>query len=86
MRYNLAEDIIKYSEMGNVWEEDREKYSEAMNIESLKSYFRQGNTSFSLFYRRKLDDEFKTVKLEMVLADDYANDNQSLFLYIRYVE
>ena len=84
--YSLSEDIIKFAELGNVAQEDVEKYLKALSIAALKEYFKEGNECFSLFYRRKYNGGFKTVRLELVPADDYTEDNQSLFLYIRYIE
>ena len=86
LRYSLSEDIIKFAELGNVAQEDVEKYLKALSIAALKEYFKEGNECFSLFYRRKYNGGFKTVRLELVPADDYTEDNQSLFLYIRYIE
>lgn len=83
LHYTLSEDIAKYAEMGNVFPDDMGKYYKALNVDGLKDYFGQGNGNYSMSYKRKIDGQFKVVDLELVKADDYTDDNQTLFLYIR---
>lgn len=37
-------------------------------------------------YRRKYEDGFKRVMMEIIPASDYATDNQSLFLYVKNID
>ncbi len=54
--------------------------------EYLKKYFKNGKASISIQYRRKYGDTFKQVAMEMIPADDYKPDNQTLFLYVKNID
>ena len=68
------------------YEEDLEGYLRYTNIDYMRDYFAGNKTSLHIFYRRKFGDEFKQVMMEIIPADDYSNDNQSLFLYVNNIE
>ena len=75
-----------FGESGQVHPEDLEKYLKYTNIEYMREYFAGNKTSLCIFYRRKYEDTFKQVMMEIIPADDYSDDNQSLFLYVNNVE
>ena len=54
--------------------------------EYLRKYFNEGKTSISIQYRRKYSDGFKQVVMDMIPADDYSDDNQTLFLYVKNID
>lgn len=86
LHYTLSEDIFKFAELGNVSPEDRDRYNEVLNVEYLKNYFKNGHRFFCTSYRRKINGEFRQVVLELARADNYTDDNQTLFLYLRSIE
>lgn len=47
------------------------------NIDYLRNYFSRGKTSISIFYRRKYGDKFKQAAMDMILAGDYEENNQT---------
>lgn len=71
---------------GLVYEDDIAEYLKKTDMEYLKKYFRSGKTSLSIFYRRKFEDGFKQAAMEMIPADDYSEDNQTLFLYVKSID
>lgn len=68
---------------GQVHPDDLASYSARTDLEYLKNYFHSSKTSINIHYRRKFGDEFHRTAMEMVPADDYRQDNQSLFLYVK---
>ena len=56
------------------------------HVEYLKNYFKNGHRFFCTSYRRKTNGEFRQVVLELARADNYTDDNQTLFLYLRSIE
>lgn len=78
--------LLRFGETGQVHEDDLEEYSKKTNVEFLKQYFKEDKTSISIFYRRKYDSTYKQVVMEMIPANDYTNDNQSLFLYVKTID
>ena len=78
--------LTGFGKSGQVFEEDLDNYLEKTNIEYLKEYFKSDKTSISIYYRRKYEDGFKLTAMEMITADDYTEDNQTLFLYVKEVD
>lgn len=75
-----------FGKSGQVHTDDLEEYLKKTDMEYLKEYFSSGKTSISIFYRRKYADGFKQVAMEMIPADDYEHENQSLFLYVKNID
>ena len=75
-----------FGKSGQVHQDDLEDYIRKTDIEYLKEYFSSGKTSISIFYRRKYSDGFKQVAMEMIPANDYEVNNQTLFLYVKNID
>lgn len=75
-----------FAKSGNVHKDDIDTYLEKTDLEYLKQYFKEGKTSITIFYRRKYDNVFKQVAMEMIPADDYKENNQTLFLYVKDID
>ncbi len=75
-----------FGKSGQVHQDDLDEYLRKTDIVFMKEYFTGGKTSLSVFYRRKYADEFKQVAMEMIPADDYSVDNQTLFLYVKNID
>ncbi len=78
--------LIGFGKSGQVHEDDLERYLEKTDLKYLSEYFKSGKTSISIQYRRKYADGFKQVAMDMIPANDYAEDNQTLFLYVKNVD
>ncbi len=70
---------------GQVHPEDLEEYLKRTDTEFMKEYFKS-NTTLLIFYRRRYGETYKRVMMEIIPANDYAEDNQSLFLYVKDLE
>ena len=75
-----------FGKSGQVHSDDLENYLKKTDLEYLKNYFREGKTSISIFYRRKYAEGFKQVAMDMIPADDYTPDNQTLYLYVKDID
>ncbi|MDO5155753.1 MAG: GGDEF domain-containing protein [Eubacteriales bacterium] len=82
----ISEWLYEFGKTGQVHEDDLEDYLEKTNIEYLKKYFKDDKTSISIHYRRKYEDGFKQVVMELIPANDYSTENQSLFLYVKNID
>lgn len=69
--------------LGQVHQDDREKYLLFSDLENLKNVFREGKEYTSCYYRRAVGDEFRWVSLELARAEEYQPDNQVLYLYVK---
>ncbi|MCR5626574.1 MAG: hypothetical protein K6F99_04595 [Lachnospiraceae bacterium] len=52
----------------------------------MRDYFAGNKTSLSIFYRRKYEDGFKQVMMEIIPANDYTEKDQSLYLYVKNID
>lgn len=78
--------LYGFGKSGQVHKDDLNDYFQKTDLAYLRAYFQSGKTSISIFYRRKYADDFKLVAMEMIPADDYTEDNQALFLYVKNIE
>lgn len=75
--------LVNFGKTGQVHPDDLDRYLEKADIQFLRDYFKSGKKSISIHYRRKCRSVFQPVVMEMIPADDYTPENQSLFLYVR---
>ncbi len=78
--------LIGFGKSGQVHKDDLEGYLKKTDLEYLREYFNGGKTSISIQYRRKYADGFKQVAMDMIPADDYSAENQTLFLYVKNID
>ena len=81
----ISEWLRDFGKTGQVHPDDLDEYLRLTDISFLSDYFRQGNSSITITYKRKYSDSFKQTSMEMIPADDYSDTNQSLFLYVKSV-
>lgn len=67
----------------HVYSEDVDDYLEFTDIDNLRKQFLDGKKYISFFYRRKVGDEFQWVSMELMPCEEYTDDNQEAFLYIK---
>lgn len=78
--------LRSFGESGQVHKDDLMEYLKCTDINYMREYFANDKTSLNIFYRRKFEDGFKQVMMEIIPAYDYSNENQSLFLYVKNIE
>jgi len=82
----ISDWLISFGRTGQVHPDDLEEYLRLTDIEYLRDYFKGDKTSLSIFYRRKNEDGFKRVMMEIIPSKDYSDDYQSLFLYVKNID
>ncbi len=83
---SISEWFISFGESGQVHPDDLEEYLRCTSLKYIRDYFNSDKSSLHIFYRRKFGNEFKQVMMEMIRANDYSADNQSLFLYVKNID
>lgn len=68
---------------GQILEEDVQPFLQFTNLDNMRAHFRSSGSSMRLRYRRKIKGDFRWVLLELLKADDYADDCQKVILYIK---
>lgn len=82
----ISEWLRTFGTSGQVHPDDLPEYLKLTSIEYMREYFSEAKTSLHIFYRRKYDNSYKQVMMEIIPAPDYKNDNQSLFLYVKDID
>jgi len=82
---SISEWLSSFGKSGRVHPEDLEEYLRKTDINYLKDYFLNNDKTLQIFYRRKYDDGFNRVMMEIVRADDFDEDNLCLFIYVKKI-
>lgn len=82
----ISDWLISFGKTGQVHPDDLMEYLRFTDLEYLRNYFKGDKTSLSIFYRRKYEDGFKKVMMEIIPAKDYTDEYQSLFLYVKNID
>lgn len=75
--------ISQFASTGIVHPDDVGIFEAETNITFIRNYLKNNEENFRLKYRRKNKDEYRWVLLEMLKAEEYADDNQVTILYIK---
>lgn len=81
----ISEWLLNFGKLGNVHPDDLDNYLKNTDINYLRDYFKKGNSSIGITYRRNYDGEYYRVFMEIIIADDYEDNNQSLFLCVKKI-
>lgn len=83
---NISTWLEGFGRSGQVHQDDLEEYLAKTNLDYMKKYFTRGKSSLSISYRRRNNDTFKHVVMEIVRTDNYRDDNQVLYLYVKEID
>lgn len=82
----IFEWLENFALSGQVHEDDRAEYLDKTNRAYLIDYFKGEKTSLSFTYRRNTGGEFKMAEMEMIPTENYTDDKQILFLYVKNID
>lgn len=69
-----------------VHKDDQAKFLQFTSGDFLKAYFAEGNEKLQFTYKRNFNGTFKKASLEIVRAEDYKDDNQSLYVFVKDID
>lgn len=75
-----------FARTGMVHKDDVTDYLKETDGDYLKKYFKRGLNSKTVHYRRKFGDSYKKVKMEIIPAEDYMDNMQNVYLYVKDIE
>lgn len=64
-------------------QDDLELFNDNMNIDYLRNCFTSKKKNVSFIYRRKYSGDFFKTFVEFIPADEYRDDNQIVFCYVK---
>ena len=77
--------LRQFALTGQVDPKDCDMYLKFTDINNIKSHFEQSDERMRFRYRRKTNEEFKWVVMEIMKSSEYRSDNQIVILYIQDV-
>lgn len=83
---HISEWLHNFGKAGMVHPDDLAEYLRQTSINYIKDYFAADKTSLHIIYRRKIDQAFKQVMMEIVPANDYAPNCLSFYLYVKNID
>ena len=83
---NMYEWWANYSKNGNIAPEDMGAFSTLTRAGSLQKRFAEDPSPVSFRYRRKVNDEFRWMQLEIAPSVEYSDDNQIMLLSLKDVD
>lgn len=83
---NLSGWLREFASHGQVHPEDVEEYYSKTDTEYLREYFANNNSFLRIFYRRKFGEVYRKVMMEIIPTNDYRENSQSMFLYVKDIE
>lgn len=72
-----------FAKSGMVHSDDVSEFLRQTEINYLRRYFSEGKCRLSICYRRQFPDGISNAVMDIIRADDYSDESQSLFLYVR---
>lgn len=69
-----------------VHKDDVEDFLKQTSLEYMRDYFNSGKKEMCVQYRRLIGNDFHKVMMEIKAANDYSQDNQICFLYVKNIE
>lgn len=69
-----------------IHKEDQEKFLSKANGDFLKAHFAAGNEKLQLTYRRNFGGVYKKASIEFIRAEDYRDDNQSVYVFVKEID
>lgn len=75
-----------FATSGMVYQDDVKEYLKKTDIEKLKDSFQNGKENIKIHYRRRVNDSYHNVMLEIVPEQEYNEKNQTVFLYVKDIE
>lgn len=75
-----------FGKSGGVHPDDLDEYNRMTGLEYIKNHFKGGSGSLRIFYRRRFADKYRKVMMEIIPSNEYSEENQKLFLYVKDID
>lgn len=82
----ISQWLHDFGTSGQVHADDLDEYLDKTRLEYISEHFKNDKAPLHIFYRRKFEDEYKKVMMEIIPTSDYTDEVQKLFLYVKSIE
>lgn len=83
-KLGLSEEI-QFAQEGFVHPDDAAAYRRHLDHNYIRNYFLEGNTEYQFYYRRKVGQLYRWVKLMVLPAQEYTPEHPVFFYYVQDV-
>ncbi len=83
---NISDWLSLFGTSGQVHPDDLQEYLKKTDTRFMKDYFAGNKTTLSISYRRKYDEKYRRVIMDIVRTNDYSETNQSLYLFVKSID
>ncbi len=85
-RYDTISGWLRgFAQAGGVYEDDKEEYLKFTDLERLRAQFKKSRERINYCYRRKKENGYRWVQMELMPDDEYTDEHQTLLLCVRDV-
>jgi len=78
--------LSDFAKTGQVHPDDLESYLSQTNLMYMRDYFTRKKKPIHIFYKRKIGNDYKQVMMEIIPANDYSDEDQNLYLYVKDID
>ena len=78
--------LSSFGENGYVHPDDLQEYIKKTDVKYIHDHFVNNKEPLRIFYRRKYEAGFRKVIMEITPSNDYSEENQSLYLYVKDID
>jgi len=78
--------LYDFASAGQIHPDDVEYFLKNTNPRLIQMYFKEGKDLLLFHYRRKIGNEFQRVEMELLRADDYTEEEQTMYLYVKVID
>lgn len=71
-----------FAREGFVHPEDAASFERHLDHDYIRNYFREGNSDYRFYYRRKVRGLYRWVQLTILTSADYSPENEEFFYYV----
>ncbi|MCQ2535777.1 MAG: diguanylate cyclase, partial [Lachnospiraceae bacterium] len=82
---SISKWLTLFAQSGQVHPEDKDRFIEKTNLDYLRRYFEKHDDDFTLIYRRKIEDGYENVLMEITKTDNFKDSDMEVFLYIKKI-
>ena len=66
--------------------DDIDEFSKKTDIEYMRNYFWHNDSKLKIVYRRKNGETYIKALMEIIKAENYSDNNQLLYLYVKELD
>ena len=75
-----------FARSNQIYEDDLDEFLKKTDLAYLQKSFKSGKKVVDIMFRMRLNNQTKSANMKLIPANDYTDEDQKLYLYIRFLE